>query len=378
MTAPEQRGVTVVSDRAVRRIARQAALEALPPGRSGPPAPRVAVSVRGGRAELSLGVTLPCRAPLADTVRDVQEHATERTRLLTGLDVPLARVDVASLTPWTRVPPSPAGETGSRSRTPRRWWSERRVPVAVLTGAAAVACGAFAADLVRVHTTGRPAGAWRTWAVRWLSGHGPGDPAVVAAGGLTAALGLWMILLALTPGRRGQRTVRTSAPRVEAAVDRAAVARVVRHAAAGVEGVTTVRVRLRGRRVSVRAGLAFGDRASAHTAVTAAARDVLDACRLRRGPRLRVTVTPGPVLRKPVPGPGAEGGGAASVPGSGAHGRPAVEDAGTALATDAEPAAAGTARSVPAATASAVRAEPSARTAPSAPSASGGTTGGGR
>lgn len=51
-----QRGTTTVSERAVRRIAERATAEALP-GRTA----RAAATVRGGRAEVSLGVTLPIR-----------------------------------------------------------------------------------------------------------------------------------------------------------------------------------------------------------------------------------------------------------------------------------------------------------------------------
>ncbi|WP_329274551.1 DUF6286 domain-containing Asp23/Gls24 family envelope stress response protein [Streptomyces sp. NBC_01451] len=328
MTAAAQRGTTTVSERAVRRIAERATAEALPSqdgARTTDTArttgtartTRAAASVRGRRADLSLAVSLPYPAPLADTVRDVQRHVVERTRELTGLDVPAARVSVTSLTPPTSshplVSPDPEAAPDARgSRTPRRWWSRRRIPVAVLSAVAALVCGALAFDLVRVHATHRTAAAWRTSAVHWAAGHGPGDPAVVALGGLTALAGVWMIVLALTPGRRRQSTVRTSSARVDAAVDRSAVQALVRDAVADVDGIGAVRVRVRRRRVTVRAGLAFGDRAHAHTAVTAAARDTLAGCLLSGGPRLRVTVAPEPVWQRPVPpadapGPGDSG-----------------------------------------------------------------------
>ncbi|MFF5494999.1 DUF6286 domain-containing protein [Streptomyces aquilus] len=300
MTAAARRGTTTVSERAVRRIAEQAATEALP-GRVR--AAGTAASVRGTKAEVSLGVTLPFPAPLADSVRDVHRHVTERTRRLSGLDVSVARVAVTAFAPPAPVRPTEMGEGAEEVpglRTPRRVWSQRRVPVALVTWAAAVGCGALALDLVRVHLADRTPGVWRTWAVHWLSGHGPGDPVVVAAGGLTALAGLWMVVLALTPGHRRRYTVRGEVPRVEAVVDRATVAVLVRDAVTDVDGVTAARARVRGRRVTVRAALSFGDRDTAHAAVTAAARDALAACRLRRDLRLRVTVTPEPLWR-PVP-----------------------------------------------------------------------------
>ncbi|MFD4561028.1 DUF6286 domain-containing protein, partial [Streptomyces sp. NPDC058469] len=264
--------------------------------------PRATATVRGRRAEVSLGVTLPYPSPLAEGVRDVQRHVAERTRELTGLEVPTARVDVTSLAAprYSSPPVSPAGETDLRE-TNRRWWSRRRTPVALLTSVAAFGCGALALDLVEVHTAHRAAAAWRVSAVHWLSGHGPGDPAVVVAGGLTALLGVWMVVLALTPGLRRRSTVRTAAERVDAAVDRSAVESLVRGAVGDVAGVGAVRVRVRRRRITVRASLAFGDRAQASAAVTAAARAAVASCRLRREPRVRVAVTPEPVWQPPGP-----------------------------------------------------------------------------
>ncbi|MCX4557591.1 DUF6286 domain-containing Asp23/Gls24 family envelope stress response protein [Streptomyces umbrinus] len=307
MTAAAQRGTTTVSERAVRRIAERATTEALPaPG--GTRTARAATSVRGRRAEVSLGVTLPYPAPLADTVREVQRHVVERTRELTGLEVSAARISVIALAAPTSAQPlvSPAEDAVPKS-APRRWWSQRRVPVAVLTSVAALGCGALALDVVQVHTAHLPAAAWRTSAVHWLTGHGPGDPAVLVAGGLTALVGIWMVVLALTPGRRHQSTVRTSAYHVDAAVDRSAVQVLVRDAVGDVEGIGAVRVRVRRRRVTVRAGLAFGDRAGAHAAATAAARAAVTACHLRRAPRLRVVVAPEPVWQPPAPTADASG-----------------------------------------------------------------------
>jgi len=293
--AQRGRGTTTVSERAVRRIAERATAEALP-GR----AARATATVPGRTAEVSLGVTLPYPSPLADAVRNIQHHVVDRTRELTGLDVPTAQVNVTSLAPprCSRPPVSPPEETNS-PRTPGRWWSGRRTPTALLTTSAALACGALALDLIQVHTAHSAAAAWRVSAVHWLSGHGPGDPAVVIAGGLTALLGIWMIVLAVTPGLRHRSTVRTAAERVDAAVDRSAVRSLVRDAVGDVPGITAVRVRVRRRRITVRARLAFGDRAEASAAVTAAARAAVSSCRLRRAPRVRITVTPEPVWQPP-------------------------------------------------------------------------------
>ncbi|MEW1779959.1 DUF6286 domain-containing protein [Streptomyces sp. NPDC086777] len=301
MTAAAERGTTVVAERVVRRVAEQAAAEALRT-RDGARTARASASVRGRRAEVSLRVTLPYPAPLAESVHDVQRHVVERIRELTGLEVPTARVGVTSLAPAMLAGPlaAPAGTADAKS-TPRRWWSERRIPVALLTWAATLAFGTLAFDLARVHLAHRAAAAWRTSTVHWLSGNRPGGPAVTVAGGLVALAGTWLIVLALTPGRRRQCTVRGTTDRFGVAVDRSAVTALVRDAVGDVAGIGPVRVRVRSRRVAVRAVLAFGDRQQAHTAATAAARTALAACLLRRGPRVRVTVVPEPAWRPPAP-----------------------------------------------------------------------------
>ncbi|MGV9322823.1 DUF6286 domain-containing Asp23/Gls24 family envelope stress response protein [Streptomyces sp. NPDC003660] len=298
ITAPERRGTTTVSDRAVRRIAGRAVTEALP-GRAAR-ATGSSAAVRGGRAEVAVDVALPYPAPLTPTVRRVQDHVTARTAELTGLDVRTARVGVTALTPdRTTEPDAPARESATSGRVPRRWWAQRRLPLGVLTLLATLTCGALATDLILVHTGHRPAAAWRTGALHWLYVHGPGEPPVTAAAVGCVLLGVWLIVLAVTPGRRGLLTAHSPAPATRVAVDRAAVAALLRDTAAGTEGVDTVAVRVRRRRATVRAALAFGDRAAAREQITDAARRALAECGLRRPLRLRVAVRPLPVWTPP-------------------------------------------------------------------------------
>ncbi|MER8018068.1 DUF6286 domain-containing Asp23/Gls24 family envelope stress response protein [Streptomyces griseoluteus] len=300
MTAPERRGSTTVSDRAVRRIAGRAVTEALP-GRAAR-ATGSSAAVRGGRAEIAVDVALPYPAPLTTTVRSVQDHVTARTGELTGLDVRTARVGVTALTPDRATEPEGVTETAtapSRGRVPRRWWAQRRLPLGVLTLLATLTCGALATDLILVHTGHRPAAPWRTGALHWLYAHGPGELPVTAAALGCALLGVWLIVLAVTPGRRGLLTAHSPAAATRVAVDRGAVAALLRDTAAGTEGVDTVAVRVRRRRATVRAALAFGDRAAARDQITEAARRVLAECGLRRPLRLRVAVRPLPVWTPP-------------------------------------------------------------------------------
>ncbi|MEV7978858.1 DUF6286 domain-containing protein [Streptomyces sp. NPDC086519] len=240
------------------------------------------------------------RTSIADLV--VVKVAGIAARELTGLDVPTARIRVTSLAPVA----GGSGESGTpqappAGRTPGRLCSRRRVPDAVLAAVAAVACGALALDLVMVHAAHRPAAVWRVEAVRWLSEHGPGDRSVAVAGGLTAVLGLWMIVLAVTPGLRRRLTVRSTAPPVVAAVDRSAAEALVREAVGEVAGVGTVRVRGRRRRVPVRAEFLCGQRAEVRAEVTAAADGAPASCGLRGPRRLRLRVTPSAGRQPPAP-----------------------------------------------------------------------------
>ncbi|MFJ2814612.1 DUF6286 domain-containing protein [Streptomyces sp. NPDC087294] len=319
-----QRGTTTVSDKAVRKIAERAATEVLPGGAAR--ATKGAATVRGRRAEVAVEVPLPYPEPLSDTARRVQDHVARRTAELTGLDLSTPRVGVTALTlpsargvlrakspssgaslagaPLTDTSLEGTPSTGTTStdtlsatagRTPLRWWSQRRVPMALLTLVAAVGCGALAFDLILVHTGHRPAGTWRMAGLNWLSQHGPSSGAAVAGAVAVAALGVLLIVLAVTPGRRGLLTVTSSAPRLRVAVDRAAIAALVEDAVRDTAGIGPVRVRVGRRRVTVRAGLTFGDRQRARRAVHDAALRVLEGCGLRRAPRLRITVRPEPV-----------------------------------------------------------------------------------
>ncbi len=74
-------------------------------------------------------MTLPYPAPLAEGARDVQRHVVDRTKELTGLDVPTARVDVTALAApkYSRTPASPTEDTNSPT-TARRWWSPAELP----------------------------------------------------------------------------------------------------------------------------------------------------------------------------------------------------------------------------------------------------------
>ncbi|RII11778.1 hypothetical protein DSC45_28100 [Streptomyces sp. YIM 130001] len=323
MTTAADRGTTVVSDRAVRRIAERAATEPAAPetgSRVRAGTAKGSASVHGRRADVAVEVALPYPTGVHEAARELQAHVTRRTRELTGLDIRRARVGVTALLPGVRsgepaVEASRADEAAVASRTPLRWWSRRSGPMVLLTLMAAVVCGAAAYDLLRVHVGHRPPAAWRTDTLDWLAQHGPGDPVAVAGAALLVALGIAMILLAVTPGCRSLLTLgppRDPSPSASppsaafrAAMDRSAVSLLVRDAVGDVSGVGPVRVRVGRRRVAVRARLDFGEPAAARQQITRAARAALDSCCLRRPPRLRVRVRAAP---HPIPGPRTDSG----------------------------------------------------------------------
>lgn len=307
---PGERGTTTVADRAVRRIAERAAGEALRPG-----AVRVAhgsVSVRGRRAQVSLDVTLPYPVGLDEAGDRIQRRVAERTGELTGLTVTRTRIRIRGLDGTPHEPgaaglPGPrvhrdggSAETGTETGTgtgiavpaARRPWAQRRTPMVLLLLAAAAACALLLYDVVAVHAANRPAMGWRTRLLDWLSGHGPGDAVVTGLAVLIAVVGLWLLVLAVTPGHRRRLPLVTVEPGLRAVLDRPAVAVLVRDAVGDVPGVTECGTRVGRRRIRVRAQLAFGDRATTEQAVTAAASRVLAGLGLHHPLRLRVAVSP--------------------------------------------------------------------------------------
>jgi uncharacterized alkaline shock family protein YloU len=301
MTAAAQRGTTTIADKAVRKIAEQAAGEVLPAPATR--STRGSATVRGRRTAVTLRTALPYPAPLSEAARHVQQHVSNRTRRLTGLETARVELAVTTLTVVSANPPAAqapgAGPPPAAQRAPGRWWSARRTPMAVLTLAASAAWAAVTADVVRVHATTHTAAAWRMRLLEWLSRHGPGSTPIVAAGALVALAGLTMIVLALTPGRRRQLPLALTTAVGNAAVDRSTVAALIRDAVADVDGISTVAVRVRRRRIRARARLAFGDLTTAHDQADSAARQALADCQLRHTPRLRVSVVPEPVWQPP-------------------------------------------------------------------------------
>ncbi|MFD9866623.1 DUF6286 domain-containing Asp23/Gls24 family envelope stress response protein [Streptomyces niveus] len=306
---PADRGATRIADRVVRRVAGRAAAEALRPG--GGEVVRTSVDVRGSRVDgVHLDVGLAYPAHLETAGAELQRRVTERTAYLTGLTVGRTTVRITRLAQSTATEPTEWAETArSRRGAARRPWSERRAPAAVFALLGAAVCGALLADVVAV-AVGRGASGVRLRTLDWLTSHGPADTAVAVGAAVALVAGLWTLFAALTPGLRGRLPMATpdgtdaTANATATAVDRSAVAALVRHRAADVPGVSRVRVTARRRRIAVRARIGFGDPAGTRDALTRTTEGVVAGLGLAKPPRVRVRVSRDAYWQPP----GAQGG----------------------------------------------------------------------
>ncbi|MFE6780638.1 DUF6286 domain-containing Asp23/Gls24 family envelope stress response protein [Streptomyces sp. NPDC057680] len=354
MTVPRQasatpraeRGTLTVADRAVRRIVRQAATEAL--GGAGT-AREVSVARRGAReARVRVAVELAYPTDLAGQGERVRRHVMDRATALSGLAVSRADIAIASLSapapgtardalgprdaapdrlgptagsgeavpdgavPDGAVPDGAVPDVGvtdegvtramdagvtdegvpAHGTTPpraRRPWSGRRLPAAAAALVVATAAGAFLVRGARGGLT--PSSALRSVPLT--------DARWIGAGAAVAVLGVVLIVLALTPGmRRWLPLVRPDGD-TRAAIDRASVGLLLRDAALGVDGVSRVEVRSgRGRR-RVRVLVAHGSTDGARQAAEWSASAALSGIGLGRPGRLSVTSAPDKQWRPP-------------------------------------------------------------------------------
>ncbi|MBB5933778.1 DUF6286 domain-containing protein [Streptomyces zagrosensis] len=182
----------------------------------------------------------------------------------------------------------------SASRGPaRRPWSARRGPAAVLALLGATACGMLLYDQVALHY-GRPAAPWRSRTEGWLTDTPGTSGWVIGAAAALALLGLYLMVLALTPGGRRRLPMAPAAPAVRAVLDRASAVTLLRDAALQVPGVTNARARMRGRRRAViRVTVAYGESTTIRAALHEALATETDRLGLAKPPRLRLGLTTG-------------------------------------------------------------------------------------
>ncbi|MFD4238487.1 DUF6286 domain-containing protein [Streptomyces sp. NPDC058542] len=170
-----------------------------------------------------------------------------------------------------------------------RFWSARRVPAALLALVLLGGAGLLLYDIAAVRA-GHPAMRWRRSLADGLAEQRLDDVAVLIGAGVAALIGLWLILLALTPGLRDLLPMRRDRAEVRAGLDRTAAALVLRDRSVEVSGVQSVRVRMGRRKAKVRALSHFRELDDVRTDLDAVLEKALRELGLARPPALSVEV----------------------------------------------------------------------------------------
>ncbi|MET9257002.1 DUF6286 domain-containing protein [Streptomyces sp. NPDC048182] len=190
-------------------------------------------------------------------------------------------------------PPPPAEQdpgAGSGDEGPTgRFWSARRVPAGVVALLGLLLVGVFLYDIVAVRA-GRTALGWRPELAHQLAVRHLDDIWVRIGAAVAALLGLWLLLLALTPGLRRLLPMRHGHPGVRAGLHRDAAAAALRDRAVEVPGVQDARVRLRRRRAKVRALAHFRELDDVRTELDGALDDAVRGLGLAHPPAVSVRV----------------------------------------------------------------------------------------
>ncbi|WP_425835445.1 DUF6286 domain-containing protein [Streptomyces fractus] len=170
-----------------------------------------------------------------------------------------------------------------------RFWSGRRIPAALVALVILAAAGLLLYDVAAVRA-GRESMQWRRTLADELSTRTLDDTAVLVGAGVAAALGLWLILLAATPGLRALLPMRRTHPDVRAVLHRDAAAMVLRDRAMEVSGVQSVRVRMKRSKVDVRALSHFRELDDVRADLDATLGDGIKELGLGKAPGLSVRV----------------------------------------------------------------------------------------
>ncbi|MEU4468754.1 DUF6286 domain-containing protein [Streptomyces sp. NPDC024017] len=170
-----------------------------------------------------------------------------------------------------------------------RFWSARRVPAGIVALLLLGLAGLFLYDIVSVRA-GRPGMGWRRELARQLAERPLDDTWVLVGAGIAAALGLWLLILALTPGLRDVLPMRRTHTDVRAGLHRDAAATALRDRAMEVAGVQSARVRVRRRRAKVRVVSHFRELDDVRTELDDVLADAVRGLGLSRPPSLSVRV----------------------------------------------------------------------------------------
>ncbi|MEU7068596.1 DUF6286 domain-containing protein [Streptomyces narbonensis] len=190
----------------------------------------------------------------------------------------------------TDATPAEREQVGS----PRRFWSARRVPAVIVALLSLAAVGLLLYDVVSVRA-GRPGMGWRRRLADELATRPLDDVWMIVGAAVSMALGLCLVVLAVTPGLRRLLPMRQPAGtrgtgEVRAGLDRRAVALILRDRAVRVSGVESARVDVGRRKIKARAQAHFRDLDEVRADLDAALGEAVATLGLARRPTLTVHV----------------------------------------------------------------------------------------
>ncbi|MFD5064682.1 DUF6286 domain-containing protein [Streptomyces sp. NPDC058394] len=185
-------------------------------------------------------------------------------------------------------------EVHKSGRPARRFWSARRIPAAIVALLSVAAIGLLLYDVVSVRAD-RSAMRWRRRLAEELATRPLDDIWMIVGAAVATALGLWLFLLAVTPGLRRLLPMQqpTGTPRtgeIRAGLDRRAAALLLRDRAMRVSGVQSAQVDVGRRKVKAQANAHFRDLNEVRADLDATLGEALTTLGLARQPTLTVHV----------------------------------------------------------------------------------------
>ncbi len=172
----------------------------------------------------------------------------------------------------------------------RRAWSPRGIP----SGLAALVAGGVAGTALYIGIMARVdrAPRWSRELLERAETHHWRDNAVVATGLAAAVVGLWLVVLAATPGRRNLLRLRSPGDRMTVYMTRRTAASFLRHTALASSGVLDARVRMGRRKAVLRVDYHFRDPDELHDELTERLEERAKALTLARVPRVDLRLQP--------------------------------------------------------------------------------------
>ncbi|MFC8275410.1 DUF6286 domain-containing protein [Streptomyces sp. NPDC057271] len=191
----------------------------------------------------------------------------------------------------TRPDPAPAPEDSPEEPAPRarRFWAVRRIPAVLVALILLGGTGLLLYDVAAVRA-GRSAMDWRRELGDDLATRPLDDVLVLIGAGLAVLIGVWLLILAATPGLRAVLPMRRDHADVRAGLDRDAAALILRDRAMEVSGVQSVRVKVKRKKVAVRAVSHFRELDEVRSDVESVLGTGIDELGLARPPALNVRV----------------------------------------------------------------------------------------